>query len=205
MIVIIKYNAGNIMSVENAVKRLGYDCIVTDNPEKIKTAEKVILPGVGEASSAMNYLRERQLDALIKSLKQPFLGICLGQQLMCNYSEEGNTDCLGIFGTLVKKFPPTELVPHMGWNNLQNIKGELFKGVFPTDNVYFVHSYYAEICEETTAVCDYIFPFSAALQKDNFYATQFHPEKSADTGAKILKNFLEIQSSPSVIVNNKSK
>lgn len=182
------------MSVENAVNRLGYNCIVTDNPEQITKADKVIFPGVGEASSAMNYLREKQLDKLITSLKQPVLGICLGLQLMCNYSEEGNTDCLGIFQTLVKKFPPLDLVPHMGWNNLQNLKGKLFNGINELDNVYFVHSYYAEICEETTAVCDYIFPFSAAMQKNNFYATQFHPEKSADVGSEILKNFLELES-----------
>lgn len=191
-IVIIKYNAGNIMSVENAINRLGYNCIVTDDPEQIKIADKVIFPGVGEASSAMHYLKEKKLDQLIKSLKQPVLGICLGQQLMCTYSEEGNTECMGVFETQVKKFPPKELVPHMGWNNLQNLKGDLFKGVSESDNVYFVHSYYAEVCENTTAMCDYILPFSAAMQKNNFYATQFHPEKSADVGTIILKNFLEI-------------
>lgn len=193
-IAIIKYNAGNIMSVENAINRLGYNCIVTDNPEQIKIADKVIFPGVGEASSAMHYLKEKKLDQLIKSLKQPVLGICLGQQLMCTYSEEGNTACMGVFETQVKKFPPKELVPHMGWNNLQNLKGDLFKGVSESDNVYFVHSYYAEVCENTTAICDYILPFSAAMQKNNFYATQFHPEKSADVGTIILKNFLEIKS-----------
>lgn len=193
-IAIIKYNAGNIMSVENAINRLGYNCIVTDDPEQIKIADKVIFPGVGEASSAMNYLKEKQLDQVIKSLKQPVLGVCLGQQLMCTYSEEGNTACMGVFETLVKKFPPKELVPHMGWNNLQNLKGDLFKGVSESDNVYFVHSYYAEVCENTTAICDYILPFSAAMQKNNFYATQFHPEKSADVGTIILKNFLEIKS-----------
>lgn len=193
-IAIIKYNAGNIMSVENAINRLGYKCIVTDNPEQIKIADKVIFPGVGEASSAMHYLKEKKLDQLIKSLKQPVLGICLGQQLMCTYSEEGNTACMGVFETHVKKFPPKELVPHMGWNNLQNLKGDLFKGVSESDNVYFVHSYYAEVCENTTAMCDYILPFSAAMQKNNFYATQFHPEKSADVGTIILKNFLEIKS-----------
>lgn len=193
-IAIIKYNAGNIMSVENAINRLGYNCIVTDDPEQIKIADKVIFPGVGEASSAMHYLKEKKMDQVIKSLKQPVLGVCLGQQLMCTYSEEGNTACMGVFETLVKKFPPKELVPHMGWNNLQNLKGDLFKGVSESDNVYFVHSYYAEVCENTTAICDYILPFSAAMQKNNFYATQFHPEKSADVGTIILKNFLEIKS-----------
>lgn len=193
-IAIIKYNAGNIMSVENAIDRLGYNCIVTDNPEQIKIADKVIFPGVGEASSAMHYLKEKKLDQLIRSLKQPVLGICLGQQLMCTYSEEGNTACMGVFETQVKKFPPKELVPHMGWNNLQNLKGGLFKGISESDNVYFVHSYYAEVCKNTTAICNYILPFSAAMQKNNFYATQFHPEKSANVGTVILKNFLEIKS-----------
>jgi imidazole glycerol-phosphate synthase subunit HisH len=192
MIAVIKYNAGNIRSVENAVTRLGYDCIITDDADKIRTARKVIFPGVGEASSAMNYLKKNKLDTLIKSLKQPVLGICLGQQLMCKYSDEGSTVCLGIFDASVKKFPPKELVPHIGWNNLENIKGELLKGINNNDNVYFVHSYYSEICENTTAVCNYIVPFSAAMQKDNFFATQFHPEKSAAVGEKILKNFLEL-------------
>lgn len=192
MIAIIKYNAGNIRSVENAVKRLGYDCIITDDADQIKTAEKIIFPGVGEASSAMNYLKKNKLDTLIKSLNQPVLGICLGQQLMCKYSDEGYTDCLGIFDASVKKFSPNELVPHMGWNNLENVKGELLKGISTYDNVYFVHSYYAETCANTIAVCSYIVPFSAAMQKDNFYATQFHLEKSAAVGEKILKNFLEL-------------
>ena len=192
MIAIIKYNAGNIKSVENALHRLGYDCVVTDDEKTIREAEKVIFPGVGEASSAMQYLKERHLDDLIKSLKQPTLGICLGQQLMCRYSDEGNTNCLGIFDTRVKKFPPEELVPHMGWNNLENLKGELFNGISDDDNVYFVHSYYAELSAETIATCQYILPFSAAMRKDNFYATQFHPEKSAWAGEKILKNFLEL-------------
>jgi glutamine amidotransferase len=192
MIAIIKYNAGNIKSVENAIRRLGYDCVVTDNEEEIEAAEKVIFPGVGEAGSAMNYLINHQLDGLIKSLLQPVLGICLGQQLMCRYSEEGNTDCLGIFNADVKKFPPSGLVPHMGWNNLEKLKGKLFNGIRDEDNVYFVHSYYSELSDETIAVCNYILPFSAAMQKDNFYATQFHPEKSAGVGERILKNFLEL-------------
>jgi len=189
-IAIIKYNAGNIKSVENAIKRLGYECMVTDNAELIRNASKVIFPGVGEASSAMQYLKKHHLDSLIISLKQPTLGICLGQQLMCSYSEEGDTTCLGIFGARVKKFPPEELVPHMGWNNLVNLKGNLFTGISDEDNVYFVHSYFAELSEESIATCEYILPFSAAMQKDNFYATQFHPEKSAWVGERILKNFL---------------
>jgi len=192
MIAIIKYNAGNIKSVENALHRLGAECIVTDDEDTILSAEKVIFPGVGEASSAMQYLKEHHLDKLITSLKQPTLGICLGQQLMCSYSEEGDTTCLGIFDAAVKKFPPEELVPHMGWNNLLDLKGDLFQGITNEDNVYFVHSYYAELSKETIATCQYILPFSAAMQKDNFYATQFHPEKSAWVGEKILKNFLEL-------------
>ena len=192
MIAIIKYNAGNIRSVENAFMRLGCDCLVTDDKEMIASAEKVVFPGVGEASSAMEYLKKYGLDVLIKSLKQPTLGICLGQQLMCNYSEEGDTDCLGIFNATVKKFPPDELVPHMGWNNLENLKSDLFSGISPEDNVYFVHSYYSALSEETIATCTYILPFSAAMQKNNFYATQFHPEKSAGVGEKIVKNFLAL-------------
>ena len=192
MIAIIKYNAGNISSVKNALTRLGYESIITGDSEEILNADKVIFPGVGEASSAMKYLNERNLDKTILSIKKPMLGICLGQQLMCTYSEEGSTQCLGIFNTKVKKFPNTELVPHMGWNNFSKVKGELFNGLENTNNVYFVHSYYAEINEQTTAVCDYIKPFSAAMQRDNFYATQFHPEKSADIGEQILKNFLNL-------------
>ena len=193
MIAIIKYNAGNITSVMNAVKRLGYDCIVTDDEKEITQARKVIFPGVGEASTAMAYLKARKLDELIKSLTQPMFGICLGQQLMCKFSEEGNTYCLGIFDANVKKFPPLDIVPHMGWNNLK-ITGDngLFENITDSDDVYFVHSYYCEISAETTAICDYITPFSAAMQKNNFYATQFHPEKSAGVGGQILKNFLEL-------------
>ena len=192
MIAIIKYNAGNISSVQNALTRLGYESAITDNETSILAADKVIFPGVGEASSAMKYLIEKKLDKTILKIKKPMLGICLGQQLMCTYSEEGNTKCLGIFDSHVKKFPNTELVPHMGWNNFSKIEGGLFKGLESTNNVYFVHSYYAEVNKQTTAVCDYIKPFSAAMQKDNFYATQFHPEKSADIGEQILKNFLDL-------------
>ena len=192
MIAIIKYNAGNIKSVQNALNRLGYESVITDDVETLLNADKVIFPGVGEASTAMNYLKEKGLDQVIQSIKQPFLGICLGLQLMCEISEEGNTECLGIFDTTVKLFPPEEKVPHMGWNNFENLQGELFEGVDLNDNVYYVHSYYAEPCKETLATCDYIKPFSAALQKDNFYATQFHPEKSASIGEQILKNFLKL-------------
>jgi len=192
MIAIVKYNAGNIRSVQNALKRLGYESIITDDPSELSTAEKVIFPGVGEASSAILYLRERGLDKTIISMKQPVLGICLGLQLMCRFSEEGDTKCLGIFDTDVRLFPPVDKIPHMGWNNFLTIKGDLFKGIALNDNVYYVHSYYAEISSGTVATCDYILPFSAAMQKDNFYATQFHPEKSADKGETILKNFLEL-------------
>lgn len=192
MIAIIKYNAGNIRSVQNALSRLGFQSIITDNKEEIKRAEKVIFPGVGEASTAMNYLKNKGLDDLIVSLSQPFLGICLGLQLMCQFSEEGNTRCLGIFDSQVKLFPAIEKVPHMGWNNFISIKGPLFNQVQIENDVYFVHSYYAEVCENTVADCDYILPFSAAFQKNNFYATQFHPEKSAEVGAQILLNFLKL-------------
>tara|TARA_B100000809_G_scaffold78556_1_gene76456 strand:+ start:678 stop:1256 length:579 start_codon:yes stop_codon:yes gene_type:complete len=192
MIAIIKYNAGNISSVQNALSRLGYESIITDDETQILNADKVIFPGVGEASSAMKYLIEKGLDKTILAIKKPILGICLGQQLMCESTEEGDTACLGIFNTQVKKFPATEIVPHMGWNSFTKIEGELLKNLQPNADVYFVHSYYAEINAQTTAVCDYIKPFSAAMQKDNFYATQFHPEKSADIGEQILKNFLEL-------------
>jgi len=192
MIAILKYNAGNIQSVKNAVSRLGYESIVTDSMEEILKAGKIIIPGVGEAASAMRYLREKGLDRLILSLRQPVLGICLGLHLMCRYSEEGATDCLGIFDSEVKRFPPAGKVPHMGWNSFSGIRGELFRGVEASEDVYYVHSYYAEISEYTSASCDYIVPFSAAMQRDNYFALQFHPEKSADTGVKILSNFLEL-------------
>lgn len=192
MIAIIKYNAGNIKSVQNAVQRLGFKCEVTDDIEKIRNADKVIFPGVGEAKSAMKYLKLHNLDKLIPSLQQPVLGICLGLQLMCKHSEEGNTKCLGIFDTKVHRFPADKIVPQMGWNNFETIKGELFKGINISHDVYYIHSYYASVCELTSATCNYILPFSAAMQKNNFYATQFHPEKSADVGEKILMNFLHL-------------
>ena len=192
MIAIVKYNAGNIRSVQNALTRLGYESIITDKASELLNADKVIFPGVGEASSAMKYLTEKGLDKILLTIEKPMLGICLGLQLMCKYSEEADTTCLGIFDTNVKKFPSTCKVPHMGWNSFTKVGGTLFKNLKTIDNVYFVHSYYAEINEQTTAVCDYIQPFSAAMQKDNFYATQFHTEKSADIGEQILKNFLEL-------------
>ena len=192
MIAILKYNAGNIKSVGNALARMHYDSIITDNPAELLKADKVIFPGVGEASSAMQYLKERGLDKTIISLRQPVLGICLGLQLLCRYSEEADTKCLGIFDTDVRLFPPVDKIPHMGWNNFLTLKGDLLKGISPEDDVYYVHSYYAEISSCTSATCDYILPFSASMQRDNFYATQFHPEKSAETGEKILRNFLEL-------------
>ncbi|MCO6564766.1 MAG: imidazole glycerol phosphate synthase subunit HisH [Apibacter sp.] len=192
MIVIIKYNAGNIKSVQNALSRLGAESVVTDDHNTILNADKVIFPGVGEAGSAMVYLQERGMDILIKSITRPFLGICLGQQLMCSHSEEGNTNCLNIFDVKVRKFPPTDIVPHMGWNTIYDLKGEIFKNCVDHEDVYFLHSYYADLCMNTSATCTYILPFSAALQKDNFFATQFHPEKSADIGDQILKSFIEL-------------
>ena len=192
MIAILKYNAGNIKSVQNALTRLGYESIITDNPAGLINADKVIFPGVGEAGSAMQYLKERGLDRTIISLKQPVLGICLGLQLMCGHSEEADTQCLGIFDTRVRLFPPADKIPHMGWNNFFTMRGDLYKGVSLKDDVYYVHSYYAEVSSCTSATCDYILPFSASMQSENFYATQFHPEKSADKGEKILKNFLEL-------------
>lgn len=192
MIAIIKYNAGNITSVKNAVERLGFECIITDDPIALRSAEKVIFPGVGEASSAMKYLTERKLDEVIRSLNQPVLGICLGLQLLCRHSEEANTDCLGIFEAEVRKFPPNDIVPHMGWDNLLNTSTPLFDGFGTDDTVYFVHSYYAELSPHTIAQCDYILPFSAAMHKNNFFATQFHPEKSAAVGERLLRNFLSM-------------
>ncbi|MGV0755658.1 imidazole glycerol phosphate synthase subunit HisH [Empedobacter brevis] len=192
MIAIIKYNAGNVKSVYNAVTRLGYEAVITDNFDTLKNADKVIFPGVGEARSAMNYLKEKGLDIVIKNLKQPTLGICLGQQLMCTYSEEGNTDCLGIFPIQVKLFPPMEIVPHMGWNTIYGLSSKLFENIEENSDIYYVHSYYCELSNFSIAKTDYILEYSAALNKNNFYATQFHPEKSAGIGEQILKNFLSL-------------
>lgn len=195
MIAVIKYNAGNIHSVVHALRREGVEPVVTDDMELIRSAEKVIFPGVGEASTTMRYLHERGLDTLIKSLTQPVLGICLGMQLMCSRSEEGDAKCLGIFDVEVKKFVRTseeDKIPHMGWNQITNLKSPVMQGVKEGGYVYFVHSYYVPQCAETIASTDYIVPFSAALNKNNFYATQFHPEKSGDVGSRILKNFLAL-------------
>ena len=190
---IIKYNAGNIRSVDHALKRLGVTAKITDDPQQILSADKVIFPGVGEASSTMAYLKERELDKLIAGLTQPVLGICLGQHLMCQWSEEGDTECIGIFDQPVKQFLPGTLkVPHMGWNSLDQVGGDLFPGELQGAYVYFVHSFYVPECSETAALCNYILPFSAAMQKDNFYATQFHPEKSGDPGELILTKFLDL-------------
>ena len=190
-VVIIKYNAGNIRSVLFALERIGVQAVVTDNHDEIRAADKVIFPGVGEASSAMAYLKSKGLDTLIKGLKQPVLGICLGMQLMCSFSEENNTDCLGIFDQKVRLFPTAGLkIPQIGWNNITKLKTALLNNVPENAYMYFVHSYYVENCAEAIAKTDYIIEYSSAIQKDNFYAVQFHPEKSGDAGQKILENFL---------------
>jgi imidazole glycerol-phosphate synthase subunit HisH len=191
MICILKYNAGNVQSVTYALQRLGVEVALTDDIELLSKADKIIFPGVGEASTTMAYLKERNLDKFIKEVKQPLLGICLGMQLLCKHSEENNTDCIGVFDVNVKLFPPKEKVPHIGWNTLQELKTPLFMGLQNPD-VYFVHSFYAEQNAHEIATCNYILPFAAALQKDNFYAVQFHPEKSGDAGSKILENFLNL-------------
>lgn len=192
-LVIIKYNAGNIQSVSFALERLGVAFHITDNAEEIRQADKVIFPGVGEASTTMNYLRDRKLDKVIRELKQPLLGVCLGMQLMCKYSEENNTECLGIFDESVKMFTPTGdmKVPHMGWNNLTLTNGWL-DPLIQNQFAYFVHSYYVPVNQYSSATTEYIKPFSAAMHKDNFYAVQFHPEKSAETGELVMQSFLRI-------------
>ncbi len=192
MIAIINYEAGNIKSVKNALNRLGAEAIVTEDITAIRQADKVIFPGVGDASFCMKKLREKKLDEEIKKLKQPVLGICLGLQLLCDHSEEGNTPGLGIFPNRVKKFPQgNEKVPHMGWNDTQFEDLPLFQGLGECSDFYFVHGYYAELGAFTTGTTEYILPFSSCLQKDNFYAVQFHPEKSGTVGENFLKNFLE--------------
>ena len=191
-IVIINYGAGNIKSIQFAISRLGYEAVLSNDAEEIKKADKVIFPGVGEASSAMKMLKETGLDALIPQLKQPVLGICLGMQLMCNHSEEGDTQGLGIFDVEVKRFSNEVKVPQIGWNQIANLKTNLFKGIREKEYMYLVHSFYATICEETIAETEYGILYSTALRKDNFYGVQFHPEKSSTAGEQILDNFLKL-------------
>ena len=204
-VAIVKYNAGNIYSVVNALRRLGVEPLLTDDAEQLQKADRVLFPGQGEARGAMEYLQARRLDEVIRSLQQPVLGICVGQQLLCKHSEEGDVDCIGVFDAAVKRFQPQrheDKVPCMGWNKLE-VRGEwlevrdyptcpLFQGLGEEPYVYFVHSYYVPVCAETAAVADYILPYSAAMHKDNFYACQFHPEKSGKVGEKILRNFLSL-------------
>ena len=194
-VAVVKYNAGNIRSVDYALKRLGVEAVITADKEELQSADKVIFPGVGEAETTMNHLKATGLDELIKNLRQPVFGICLGMQLMCRYSEEGEVDCLNIFDVDVKRFVPQkheDKVPHMGWNTIGKTNSKLFEGFTEEEFAYFVHSFYVPTCDFTAATTDYIHPFSAALHKDNFYATQFHPEKSGKTGEKILTNFLNL-------------
>ena len=191
-LIIIDYGAGNIKSIQFAFKRLGVDAILSNNIDEIKTADKVIFPGVGEASSAMKMLQESGLDKIIPTLKQPVLGICLGMQLMCNFSEEGNTKGLGIFDVEIKRFSNAVKVPQMGWNTVSNLKSALFTGVKENEFMYLVHSFYAENCKESIATTTYETSYAAALQKNNFYGVQFHPEKSSLAGEQLLKNFLEL-------------
>ena len=191
-IVIINYGAGNIQSIMFAIERLGFKAVLSNNTDEIKAADKVIFPGVGEASYAMKMLQESGLDTLIPTLKQPVFGICLGMQLMCNYSEEGDTKGLGVFDVDVVKFSSKVKVPQMGWNTIYNLKSDLFKGIAENEYMYLVHSFYAPLCAETIATTNYELEYSSALENDNFYGTQFHPEKSGDVGERILANFLEL-------------
>ena len=194
-IAVVKYNAGNICSVMNAISRLGAEACLTDDPRLLQQADRVIFPGQGEAASAMHYLRERGLDRVIRQLTHPVLGICIGQQLLCRHSEEGDTDCLGVFDVNVRRFQSRsaeDKVPAMGWNELADLRSPLFQGL-DRPFVYFVHSYYCPLCPETVATTHHILDYSAAMQRDNFYATQFHPEKSGNAGEQILKNFLSLQ------------
>jgi glutamine amidotransferase len=194
-IAIVKYNAGNIYSVVNALRRMGIEPLLTDDAEQLRKADRVLFPGQGHAGEAMDYLKARGLDQVIRDLKQPVFGICVGQQLLCKHSEEGDTDCIGIFDAEVKRFQPQrheDKVPCMGWNQLYDIKSPLYKDLNDGDYVYFVHSFYVPVCAETIATADYILPYSASMHKDNFYTCQFHPEKSGKVGEQILKNFLEL-------------
>ena len=201
-VAIVKYNAGNIYSVVNALRRMGIEPLLTDVADELRKADRVLFPGQGEARGAMEYLKARRLDEVIRDLKQPVLGICVGQQLLCRHSEEGDVDCIGVFDAEVKRFQPQrheDKVPAMGWNSLYDLKSPLYEG-FPESAdqqqaahyVYFVHSYYVPLCADTIATADYILPYSASLHKDNFYTCQFHPEKSGKVGEQILRNFMEI-------------
>ena len=195
MIAVVKYNAGNIFSVMNALGRLGVEAVLTDDADLLRRADGVVFPGQGEASGAMSYLREHGLDVVIRGLRQPVLGICIGQQLMCRHSQEGDTDCLGIFPVDVVRFVPgrhEDKVPQMGWNSIRGLASSLFDGVNEGAYIYNVHSFYVPVCDFTIASCEYILPYSAALRKDNFFSTQFHPEKSGSVGERILSNFLEM-------------
>ena len=194
-VAIVKYNAGNIYSVVNALKRLGIEPLLTDDAELLKKADKVLFPGQGHAGEAMDYLRARRLDEVIRDLKQPVFGICVGQQLLCRHSEEGDTDCIGIFDAEVKRFQPErheDKVPCMGWNELKLTVNPILKNLGEAPYVYFVHSYYVPLCKETIATADYILPYSASMHKDNFYTCQFHPEKSGRVGEQIIKNFIDL-------------
>lgn len=194
-VAIIKYNAGNIYSVVNAMRRLGVEPTLTDNPEILGKADKVLFPGQGQAEVAMRYLKSKRLDEVIRNMKQPVLGICVGQQLLCEHSEEGDVDCIGVFHANVLRFRPKrheDKIPAMGWNEIYDLRTKLYEGVGEHPYTYFVHSYYVPVCEYTIATADYISPYSASMRKDNFYACQFHPEKSGKVGERILKNFLEL-------------
>ena len=195
-VAIVKYNAGNVYSVVNALRRLGIEPDLTDSPERLQSADRVIFPGQGEARGAMQYLKERRLDEVIRNLRQPVFGICVGQQLLCKHSEEGDTDCIGVFDADVRRFMSKrheDKVPAMGWNKITDLKSPLMKGINEGDYVYFVHSFYVPLCESTIATSDFIFLYSFCLHKDNYYTAQFHPEKSGNVGARILQNFLDIE------------